>query len=288
MQTERPSIVDAHVHIFPPEVLAHKERFLERDVWFKELYQSPKARMATWQQVIASMDAARIDVSVVFGFAWADPGLCREHNAYVLEAMRASGGRLVALAVVQPTDAGAAAEAERCLEQGFRGVGELYPDGQGFDPASEPRLAELAEVLQAHDGVMLLHASEPVGHLYPGKGHTKPEKLYRLARRFPDLKLVLAHWGGGLCFYELMPEVKQELHNVWYDTAASTYLYDFSIFPVAMDIVGPGKVVFGSDYPLVDQARFLNRVKGSGLGAPELEYVLGGNAVRLFGIGTKP
>jgi hypothetical protein len=104
-----------------------------------------------------------------------------------------------------------------------------------------------------------------------------------MALRFPDLRLVLAHWGGGLAFYELMPEVKEALRNVYYDTAATTYLYSFDIFPRVIDIVGPYKVIFGSDYPLLDQQKFLQRVKNSGLQAEELRAVLAGNAEEVFG-----
>jgi hypothetical protein len=283
MTTDGYKVIDGHVHIFPPEVIQHKERYLDRDRWFGELYGRPTARLATWQQVMESMDRAGVSQSVVFGFAWADPGLCREHNDYVIDAVRASAGRLLGLAVVSPAAPGAAAEAERCLREGLAGVGELYPDGQNFDPGSEPDMLELVEVLQAWGAVMLIHASEPVGHVYPGKGHTTPDKLYAMALRFPDLRLVLAHWGGGLAFYELMPEVKEALRNVYYDTAATTYLYSFDIFPRVIDIVGPYKVIFGSDYPLLDQQKFLQRVKNSGLQAEELRAVLAGNAEEVFG-----
>lgn len=282
MTTERHLVIDAHVHIFPPEIISRKESYLGRDRWFRELYGSPKARMATWPQVLESMDRSGVDLSVVFGFAWADPVLCRDHNDYVIEAMRGAGGRLLGLAVVQPKDPAAPGELERCFREGLTGVGELYPDGQGFEPATDRCLLDIAEVLRVWDAVMLIHASEPVGHTYPGKGQTTPDKLYRMVLRIPDVRIVLAHWGGGLAFYELMPEVKEALRNVFYDTAASTYLYSFDVFRRAIDIVGPHKVLFGTDYPLLDQSKFLQRVRSLGLSAQELVSVLGDNAVKVF------
>ncbi len=282
MTSESCPVVDAHVHVFPPEIIRNKERYLAKDRWFSELYRSPKARMATWEDVLTSMDGAGIARSVVFGFAWADPALCKDHNDYVIEAVRASAGRLVGLAVVSPDQPGSAAELERCLGLGLVGVGELYPDGQAFDVASSPGLMELAEVLRGWDGVMLVHSSEPVGHAYPGKGRTTPDKLYAMALALPDVRIVLAHWGGGLPFYELMPEAKEALRNVYYDTAATTYLYTFDVFPRVADIVGPQKILFGSDYPLLDQSRLLRRVRASGLQAEELRAILGANAQRVF------
>ena len=67
------------------------------------------------------------------GWPWADPGLCREHNDYLAEAARASGGRLAWLGIVAPASPDAAAEVERCLALGASGIGELNADAQGFD-----------------------------------------------------------------------------------------------------------------------------------------------------------
>jgi predicted TIM-barrel fold metal-dependent hydrolase len=93
---------------------------------------------------------------------------------------------------------------------------------------------------------------------------------------------VLAHWGGGLPFYELMPEVKAALQNVVYDCSASTYLYRFDIFPVATGIVGAERVLFGSDFPVLGQSRFLRKVLASGLTPDALPAVLSGNAERIY------
>ena len=84
----------------------------------------------------------------------------------------------------------------------------------------------------------MLHASEPVGHRYPGKGTATPDRLLQVYRALPDLPVVLAHWGGGLPFYELMPEVAALTRNVVYDTAASTYLYRPAVFRTVLDVVG--------------------------------------------------
>jgi predicted TIM-barrel fold metal-dependent hydrolase len=162
------------------------------------------------------------------------------------------------------------------------GLGELGPDGQRFDIEDRRILQASAEVLMQYDRPLLTHASEPMGHTYAGKGQTFPWKLIKLARNFPELKIVMAHWGGGLPFYELMPEVRDDLRNVYYDSAASTYLYRFDIFPVVSRITGADRILWGTDYPLLSQARMLERVRKCGLANEELQAVLGGNAARLL------
>ena len=96
------------------------------------------------------------------------------------------------------------------------------------------------------------------------------------------MREVAAHWGGGFPFYELMPEVQQAAANLWYDSAASPYLYRAEIFPIAARIVGAQKLLFASDYPLISQERMLAYTRSAGLTDEELRLVLGENAQKLL------
>lgn len=277
-------IIDFHTHIFSDEMRANRSDYAERDPWFATLYEDPRRRLASAEDVVASMASAGVDRTVVFGFPWRDGALCKEHNDYLIESISKFPEQLIGFACVQPLDAHDARELERCLTAGLMGLGELGPDGQRFDIDSKRLLEASVAVLQRYDRPLLVHSSEPLGHDYPGKGETYPWKLLKLAQNFPDLKIVLAHWGGGLLFYEFMPEVRDALRNVYYDTAASTYLYSFDIFPAAARMIGPHRILWGSDYPLLSQAKFLTRVRDSGLPPDELAAVLGGNAARLLSL----
>src|SRR5579884_2607222 len=277
--------VDFHTHIFPPEVQRQRERYCARDPWFKELYGNPRAVLVTAEDLIAEMDASGVDVSVTFSFGWRDPGLIEETNSYVIDAMHRYRGRLCGMAVLQPT-AGARAvhELERCAQAGMRGLGELMPHGQGYRLSDMALLAPLMEVAATHGLFVLTHASEPVGHLYPGKGDVIPAELAAIIRAFPAVRIVAAHWGGGYPFYELMPEVHAEAANVWYDSAASPYLYRPEVFDVVARAAGPGKILWASDFPLISQQRMLAYVRASGLQSDEMAMALGNNAMRLLGL----
>ncbi|HET8628855.1 MAG TPA: amidohydrolase family protein [Thermomicrobiales bacterium] len=276
------TIVDAHTHLFPPAFIRDRAALAAREPWFDLAYGDGRARMATGEDLVASMDAAGIAGAVACGWPWRDPGLCRAHNDYLLDAARRYPDRLRVLAIVSPADSRAAAEAGRCLDAGAAGLGELNADAQGFDLAAPAPLAPLAEVLTARGRPLLLHASEPLGHPYPGKGTATPEKLVAFLLAYPDLRVVAAHWGGGLPFYELMPEVAAAARNLWYDSAASTYLYHFAVFPRVAALVGPARILWATDYPLLKQAPFLRRTRESGLDAPALAAILGENARRLY------
>ncbi|HEX6608601.1 MAG TPA: amidohydrolase family protein [Chloroflexia bacterium] len=276
-------IIDFHAHVFPDEVRRDRDRFRARDAWFATLYARAEQKLARAEDVIAAMDGAGVDKTVLVGFPWRDPGICALHNDYMIDCVRRYPDRLLAMAIVQPA-AGAAAGRElgRCLEAGLVGCGELGPDGQGFRLDSPHDLGPIAEPLLAYRRPLLTHSSEPLGHLYPGKGTVWPGLIYQAALNFPDLLIVAAHWGGGLPFYELMPEVGAALRNVYYDSAASTYLYRFDIFRQVIALAGCERILWATDYPLLGQARFLARTRDAGLSENELAEVLGGNAARLL------
>lgn len=281
-------IIDVHTHIVPPDVVRRRERYFEREPWFRLLYEHPKARLTTAEELIAEMDRAGVDRAVTFGFAWRDEGLLRQNNDYVIDAVRRYPDRLIGFAVVNPAMGSLAAqEAERCAHAGLRGVGELMPDGQGYALDDEQAMGDLVDVLEQYNLILLSHASEPVGHMYPGKGKVTPDTVVRFVERHPDLLLILAHWGGGLWFYELMPELLYLLRNVYYDTAASPFLYRDKIYHLAMELI-PHKVLWGSDYPLMDQVDFLQRLRWSRLPEGFSQALLGGNAARLLGIVPSP
>nr|BBH89331.1 amidohydrolase [Thermosporothrix sp. COM3] len=276
-------LIDFHTHIFPPHICAERSRYCERDPWFNELYANPKARMATAEDLIAEMDASGVDVSITFSFGWTDPGLIEECNSYVLDAMRRYPGRLLGMAVLQPT-AGARAlrELERCAQAGMIGLGELMPHGQGYRLSDIALLTPLMDIVRHFQMIVLSHCSEPVGHLYPGKGNVSVEDIITFLTAFPDIPFVAAHWGGGLPFYTLMPEIQRVAANVWYDTAATIYLYRSDIFPAAVHMVGADRILFASDYGLLHQKRVIKHIAQSGLDEDDIAAILGGNARTLL------
>ena len=280
-------IIDIHTHITAPEIIARREAYCQRDAWFAALYENPRARLATAEALVGALDEAGVDHAVTFGFAWADMGLCQAANDYTIEAVRRHEGRLIGFAVVNPREAREAVrELERCVAAGLRGVGELMPDGQGFSLDDVSLLAPLAESSAAHHLPILVHSSEPLGDRYPGKGTVGPQAIWRFAQAFPDLTLICAHWGGGLPFYELIPEVREALTHVCYDTAASPFVYDDRVLPLLAQLV-PHKICFGSDFPLISPGRCLRRFRSVGLDSESLQAVLGGNASRVLGL-TNP
>jgi predicted TIM-barrel fold metal-dependent hydrolase len=277
-------IIDSHTHIFPPEIITHRDVFAKRDPWFAELYGNPRVRMATAENLIAAMDTAGIDHAITFSFGWSDPGLIRIANDYVIDAIHRYPKRLTGFAVIQPLDPQTSTEIERCASAGLRGIGELMPHGQGYQLSDIHLLTPMAQLAEIYNLIILTHVSEPVGHRYPGKGNVAISDLITFLESFPLLRVIAAHWGGGLPFYHLMPEVASVAAQCWYDTAASPYLYHPSIFSVVAQSVGIKKILWASDYPLIGYQRLNTYTAQANLSDTDLGLIRGMNAAELLGI----
>lgn len=286
-------IVDIHTHYQFPGLVQNPRAYLDKEPFAAHLASSPRHRDVTVDEMIADADQAGIRWLGLQGFMYVQHETCVALNDYGLESLKRYPDRLLVFACLQPkTGKDAVREFRRCVDGGMVGAGELNPAGQGFS-LDDPDFLAIVRTAMDMDVPILLHFNETVGHNYPGKGNIPLEELYQFILQFQELKLIIAHWGGGLPYFELMPEVKKACRNVYYDTAASPLLFSPSIFPVTADIVGAEKILFGTDYPLVCFPKlqkepgfelYLRHVRESGLPPSALESILGDNAARMFGL----
>jgi len=276
-------IIDFHTHIFPRDIRENREEFFHSEPAFKLLYQSAKSRLIGAADLIEAMDKNRVDKSVVFGFPWKNSAVFKPHNDYIMEMAQKYSNRLIGFGCFEPAGENVVAEVERCIEAGISGIGELAFYQTGIDESALDRLAPIMDLCAGRDLPVLIHTNEPVGHEYHGKTPITMAQIYRLIKRFPGNKIVLAHWGGGIFFFGLLKkDVKESFENVYFDTAATPYLYDADIYQIADKIIGVDKILFGSDYPLLPPARYFSEMEHAGLTKIQLEKISGNNAEQLL------
>lgn len=277
-------IIDAHTHIFTEKVKQDRSFYFNDEPEFKLLYDSPKAVICTIDDLIDSMNKYQVDISVTCGFPWRNPEYTKQNNDIIIEAVQKYPDRIKGLACFNTTWDGAANETNRCIDAGLCGAGELAFYLSGIDAAALASLSPVMAVLREKGNLpCMIHTNEPVGHPYPGKTPVTLEQIYTLAKTFPENKIILAHWGGGILFYNIMKkEAKSVLKNIWYDTAASPFLYDSQVYDIAVDANVAGKVLFGTDFPLLKPDRYYKDIDNSNITPLQKQQILGRNAALLF------
>jgi predicted TIM-barrel fold metal-dependent hydrolase len=276
-------VIDFHTHIFPSYFMEKRGIFFSQEPAFEALYRSATSRLASREELLQTMEEQGIQRSVVFGFPWEKEEHFRRHNDYILESVQKHPDKLIGFCCFSPLSPHAPKEVKRCLDAGLAGVGELAVYESGLSKEIIRGLREVMEICADRSVPVLFHTNEPVGHAYPGKTPVHLSEIYDLLKQYPSNKIVLAHWGGGLFFYSLMKkEVRDVLKNVWFDTAASPYLYAPQVYRIAGELAGFDRILFGSDYPLLKPDKYFREMAESGMSSEALAMVKGDNAKRLL------
>ena len=295
-------VIDSHVHLYADAInrdpagwaAAHGEAHWATLCTRKRKDGRAVQGFPSVGELLAEMDEAGVERALLLGWYWARAENCAAQNRFFAECVRAHPDRLSAFATVQPA-AGAAqavAELRRAGEEGLCGLGELSPHAQGYAVDGAAFGAVLAVALERGWPVNL-HVTDGRGRAYPGRVETPLGDFVKLARDWPAVRFVLAHWGGG---QPLRDEAGEFFENVYYDTAASPLLYKAEIWREFLQKTGAGRVLFGSDFPLnnypretgtAEMGRLLAEVRGVGLSEGELAALLAENARRLLGLDVR-
>ncbi|HUF54203.1 MAG TPA: amidohydrolase family protein [Dehalococcoidia bacterium] len=272
-------IIDFHTHVFPPEVRDGRADYAHKDATFAEMYTQAKASIATSDDLLESMASTGVDASVACGFAWRDHENIVRHNDYLLEAAAQSEGRIIPFVTVNMAGERAEAEIARCAEAGARGIGELRPENQGWELNGESghRLARLAD---EYDLPLLFHVTEEEGHEYPGKRGCSLASFREFALMHPGLTIIGAHLGGDIYRTPAPPDV-------FVDTAAVPFLHKPPQQPAVLGAVSPDRLLFASDFPLIDQARALRELREALPERDTLAMALGANAAGILSLTTE-
>lgn len=255
-------MIDTHTHIFSDYVVKNRRDFFH-DSSFKMLYEADGSKIANAGMLMDSMNLFGVNKAFCLSFPWHDKEDSDRENQYILESSQSSPGKLIPFGSV-PRNGNGKGNVKDYIDslakKGFAGIGEIGFYDTGFNKDAQLYLEKVLDGCSENNLIAVLHMNEPVGHNYKGKYHTDQADLFRILSEFPKVHIILAHWGGGLFIYELMPEIMGKLEHVYYDTAASPFLYDQRIFKTAIEAIGNKKILFGSDYPLLNPKRYLEQI----------------------------
>jgi uncharacterized protein len=216
------------------------------------------------------IDALGPAVARAVVFAMHEPDGYRTANDAVLAAVAERPERLVAFCRVSPHD-GALAEARRALDAGARGI-KLHPRAERFG-MDEPVVAELVALAHERRIPVLIHAGRGI----PALG----ENTVRLAERYPDAMLILAH--AAISDLAWLWRVLPSHPNVLVDTSWWNPVDLVALFALAP----PANIVWASDSPygrpIVSAVWALRCALQAGCTPEQLRGIAGGTIVRVLG-----
>ena len=303
------AIVDAHSHLYPRAWAPHGR--MPDDLFDVEGLLARQAEAGISTTVVS-------DPHIWYGDL--DPGSLdrtREYNDFAAELVRAHPGALAALGTVTPWRDGHLAEAERAVtELGLAGLALPTSDGGRYLDTVPEAFWELVTGLEVplflHPGGTVV-GQELMDMYRLGEVCGRPlDTTVTLARfiltgvgeRHPWIRLLCAHAGGAICTIADRLDFGHELRNYgplgpWGEVELreppsahvarlhlDTVTYGTAALRPALERVGAGQLVFGSDRPPVPLPleRSLGHVHALGLPAADEEAVLGGNARALFAL----
>jgi predicted TIM-barrel fold metal-dependent hydrolase len=229
--------------------------------------------------------------TIVFGGKAKNAGLWVD-DRYVADYVAAHADKLVGFLSLDPTADGWQREMRDGHEQlGLRGI-KLLPMYAGFRPDDE-RLDPLWTYATGHALPVLLHTGTTFVSQAP-LDCTLPRHVDRVAIRFPEVKIIMAHLAhpfAGECVV-----VARKHANVYADCSALHYR-PFQFYNSLMLVQEYGvwdKLLFGSDYPFttvnasIDGLRSLNAML-AGTALPRLderaiEELIHRDSLRILGL----
>ena len=188
-------------------------------------------------------------------------------------------------------------QTRQLFEIGFRGI--ALPGHRLFAPGqlqiNSPEMMEVYQFVEDNNGFLSLC-------LYDGDYHV--EAMHEIIQAFPRLKIIIGHFGMVTVpgWQEQIKLARYE--NVYVESGGITWLFNAEFYPYrgalraireAIDLVGPDKVMWGSDYPRTITAityrmsyDFVLKDPDHLLTDDEKQLFLGLNAQRLYGFDKLP
>ena len=280
-------IIDIVVNLFTPQEVEKKQTGLDED--FKEQVRMPKEMRGgvTIDQYLDKMDLAGIERSLLIAVRAGDirvPESFEIPYSRVYEICQEHPARFSGLAGIDPFRgmAGLKDLEEAVNDMGFVGA-HLYPHWCELPPDHAKYYPYYAKCCELDIPIMM-----QVGHnlVYSRKRRLpsvgKPIYLDQVAIDFPELKLIGIHIG--IPWTEEMISMCWKHENVF--TAGDAYAPKYwpEAFVHYANSYGRNKVMFGTDWPVIDPVRAVKEVEDLGFREEAKKLIMRDNALKVFNL----
>jgi predicted TIM-barrel fold metal-dependent hydrolase len=281
--------IDAVVNIWTEEALAGRP---DRNDFYTGKVKVDRATFegVSLEDMIRRMDEAGIERTMLIAakVGPADHRACY-HVPYklVVDAVQKYPDRFLGLAGVDPTEGMRGVRELEMLvrEYGFIGAHtyphwfELAPDHARYYPFYA-KCVELDVPIQLQVGQSLVYDKS-----FPRRSTGRPITLDAVACDFPELKLIGIHIG--IPWTEEMIAMAWKHENVFIGSDAHAPRYWPQSFIHYINTYGQDKVIFGTDFPVLDFGETMRQIDELNLRPGPKQKFLRDNAVRIYGLDSK-
>ena len=298
-------IIDSHLHLLTMKMIerfqeemkkknprVYEEAERQRD-WRAEKLNQPRWHpedepiKETAKRWLKELDRNKIARGVFIHFA--------KDGKELEEFIRIAPGRFIGFIGLDPLDPESPDLLERHVkEKGFRGL-KLYPSVQEYH-AYDERVYPIYEKAKDLGIPILFHMGITIAYTADLR-YANPIDLQPVARDFPDLKIIIAHFGAGYMQESLF--LCYHCSNIYFDTSGSNVWMKYLPYPITLKEVfqkflenaTPDRILYGTDsstFPrgyrrdLLDL--HLSTLRELKTPEEDVRKIMGGNIARLAGI----
>ena len=260
-------IIDAHAHIFPDKIA---DKAVDAIGDFYNL--SKMSHKGTAEALIES--GAKIGVSKYLVFSTATkPDQVESINRYINSECK-KHSEFIGLGTMHPDYSDFAKEIEFLKQKGIRGI-KLHPDFQKF-AIDDERLYPLYDLLSEKNMFVLTHSGD---RRY---SYSNPFRVEKIAKMFPNLNIIAAHFGGWSEWEEAIRRLN--LENVYFDTSSTLGFGAKEAALRMIDSFDKTHFFFGTDFPMWDHERELELFMSLKLNDKLTEDILYNNFAEFYGL----
>ncbi len=263
-------IIDFHTHAFDDAIAERAITKLE-GVCNQKAYSNGKV-----SNLVEFLEQNNIDKSVLLPIATKPSQQTTINNWAVAQ----KSDRVIPFGSVHPDAPDALEELERIKSLGLKGI-KLHPDYQDFfidDEKLIPIYKKCAEL----DLIVVFHAGyDP---LSPNVVHAKPEASAKVFKQVPNMKMVLAHFGGMNYFDDVEKYLVGLEGEIYLDTAYLDGRIDKNQLERIIKNHGAERILFGSDFPWHKSTMEYDLIQSLDITEKQKKLILGENAMRILGL----
>lgn len=257
-------MIDIHTHVYP-DAIAQKATDSIRD-----FYEIGGAGMnGTVDMLLKRGGQAGISKYVILPVA-VSPTRVHSINDFIYHTA-AQHDCFIPFGTVHAEMEGLTDEVQRIMDLGLRGI-KMHPDTQRF-PIDDPRLFPMYEMMAGKIPV-LLHMGD---HRYD---YSQPYRLRRVLELFPRLEAVAAHFGG-YSMYQIAYEQLKDTDCI-FDISSSMMFMEEGVAEEYIRRYGAERMAYGTDYPLWDPVKEVEKFKQLKLSDAEFEQIAHKTTERLL------